>query len=84
MGGVISTEHDGNRHELAVRVVGTANLERLDVIRSGQVVDQIPIAGRRELTAIRSLTALRPGEYVYIRVLQTDGGLAWSSPVFVD
>jgi hypothetical protein len=31
-----------------------------------------------------SLSALRPGEYVYLRVLQEDGSLAWSSPIFFE
>ena len=30
------------------------------------------------------LGAFRPGEYLYLRALQADGGLAWSSPVFVE
>ena len=27
---------------------------------------------------------LRPGEHLYVRVQQVDGGLAWSSPVWVE
>jgi len=26
---------------------------------------------------------LSPGEYLYVRVRQADGGVAWSSPFFV-
>ena len=27
---------------------------------------------------------LEPGEYLYVRAVQEDGGAAWSSPFFVD
>jgi hypothetical protein len=32
----------------------------------------------------RELRDLRAGEYVYVRVVQADGGAAWSSPFFVE
>jgi hypothetical protein len=32
----------------------------------------------------RSIPRLQPGEFHYIRVIQKDGGVAWSSPIFVD
>jgi hypothetical protein len=63
-------------------VIGTAPLERIDLIRSGAVV-----ASRDDLTGdavslTSTIAPLAPGEYVYVRVVQRDGGLAWSSPVF--
>lgn len=84
MGGVLSTRSHGSTHDLAVRVIGTAPLAGVDVIRSGTLLDRLPGDGARELTAVRSLTGLRAGEYVYVRVEQEDGALAWSSPVFID
>jgi len=30
------------------------------------------------------IAGLRPGEYLYVRAVQQDGGAAWSSPFFVD
>ena len=63
-------------------VAGTAPIERLDVIRSGAVVESMPGEGRREWGGPLELEALSPGEYVYIRIVQEDGGVAWSSPAF--
>ena len=65
-------------------VAGTAPIERVDVIRSGSVVTSLPGAGRREWGEGLTLDGLVSGEYVYIRVVQEDGGVAWSSPVFID
>ena len=65
-------------------VAGTAPIERVDVIRSGSVVTSLPGAGRREWGEGLTLDGLVSGEYVYIRVVQEDGGVAWSSPVFIE
>ena len=39
-------------------------------------------APAREVMTI-SFADLRPGEYLYVRVAQQDGGLAWASPIFL-
>ncbi len=65
-------------------VAGTAPIERLDVVRSGTVVDSLPGEGRREWAGPLALDGLRPGEYANLRVVQEDGGVAWSSPAFVE
>jgi len=84
MGGVLSTATAGDAQELAVRVVGTDRLSHIDVIRSGAGVETLACDGALEYTVVRSVTGLRPGEYVYVRVVQEDGALAWSSPVFIE
>jgi len=58
-------------------------VDRVDVVRSGEIVSAVPGSGRRELSETLTLPTLRPGEYVYVRVVQQDGGAAWSSPVYV-
>ncbi|RMD86227.1 MAG: DUF3604 domain-containing protein, partial [Candidatus Dadabacteria bacterium] len=80
MGGTIGP----GDHELYVRVVGTAPLERIDVVRSGKVATGAQCDGALDFTSAYSLGALQAGEYVYVRVLQRDGGAAWSSPIFVE
>jgi hypothetical protein len=84
MGEILSTRTEGDAHELTARIVSPAPVERLDVIRSGAVVASVAGEGSRDLGAVQPLTDLEAGEYVYIRVLQEDGGLAWSSPVFIE
>ena len=68
--------------QLLIHVDGTDELERVDVIRSGAVADRAAIEGRSgDLSA--ALPGLRSGDYVYVRVVQKDGALAWSSPFFL-
>ncbi|MGH9391886.1 MAG: DUF3604 domain-containing protein, partial [Vicinamibacteria bacterium] len=70
-------------HELRFVVAAPSPVERVDVVRSGAIVSVVPGSGRRELSETLTLPPLRPGEYVYVRVVQHDGGAAWSSPVYV-
>jgi hypothetical protein len=84
MGGVLSTATAGGAQNLIVRAVGTGRLSHVDVVRSGAVVERLACDGALECSALRPLTNLRAGEYVYVRVVQEDGGLGWSSPVFID
>lgn len=70
------------RGGLDVLAVAPERLERLDVVRSGRVVLSLPL-GLRAHHLERELADLTAGEFVYVRVVQEDGGAAWSSPFFV-
>jgi hypothetical protein len=69
---------------LFVHAVGTGPLARIELVRSGAVVDGLDVEGRLEVALERPMEGLRAGEYVYVRVVQEDGGAAWSSPVFLE
>jgi hypothetical protein len=85
MGASLPVPSGGTRDEdLAVEVVAPRNLDRVDVIRSGQVVDSIAVPARSaELSFRRPIEGLAAGEYLYVRAVQSDGGVAWSSPFFL-
>jgi Protein of unknown function (DUF3604) len=70
-------------HALAVLVAGTGALARLELVRSGAVVDRVSADGAREADLVWTVADLRAGEYVYVRVVQADDHLAWTSPFFV-
>jgi hypothetical protein len=69
---------------LRVFVAAPEPLERLDLIRSGAVVVTVPGDGQRTFSWQSQLQDLRPGEYIYVRAVQIDGGAAWSSPIFLE
>jgi hypothetical protein len=84
IGGVLPVAQGAKASEtLFVQAVGSAPLERVEVVRSGAVVDGVALDGRLEASVVTDLTDLSAGEYVYVRVAQRDGGAAWSSPIFV-
>jgi hypothetical protein len=65
-----------------VRVVGTAAVERVELwSRRGPVGSR---AGAGEVLHATFPVSLPPGDLVWLRVLQVDGGVAWTSPVFFD
>lgn len=67
-----------------VQVLAVTPLERVDLIRSGEVVASMPIDGLLEVTLQHPIEDLASGEYLYVRAVQQDGGAAWSSPIFVE
>ena len=67
---------------LDVRVAAQAPIERIDVIRSGRVALSVPGEERTEWSSRFELSPLEPGEYLYVRVVQTNDGAAWSSPYY--
>jgi hypothetical protein len=69
---------------LYVHAIGTAPIAAVEVIRSGTVSDRYSAGGQLEVEATAAVDGLKAGEFVYVRVEQEDGGLAWSSPVFID
>ena len=78
-----STLAPGNA-ELNVMVSGTDVIDRVEIIRSGQVVERLAVGDTADFSGTWDLGRLQAGEYVYVRVVQVDRGLAWSSPFFVE
>ena len=83
-----------NRH-LSGYVAGTTNLQKVELIRNGEVLttfkpdkhfldfaydDMTPIAD----VVIDAKDGKPPFVFYYIRVTQEDGNVAWSSPIWVD
>ena len=69
---------------LTLRVAGTAEIGRVEIIRRGAPIVTSPGDGSWELGLTTELDGLAPGDFVYVRVTQRDGGLAWSSPFFIE
>ena len=67
--------------ELVVLALTERPISTLDIVRAGQVIETIQLTGEDTLHRFtRTLRALDAGEYLYVRVIQVDGGAAWSSP----
>ena len=79
-GDILTTDSD---FRLSVRVIGTTPIRQIDIIR-----DQTFLYNRQNLDADVSLefadADVEPGEHLYyVRVIQNDGNMAWSSPIWV-
>jgi hypothetical protein len=79
-----SSVPSGPAHRLAVRVAGTAPIAAVELVVPGAgVVERLPGEGLRDLAFETELAGPVTGA-LYVRVLQEDGGAAWSSPFFFD
>ena len=68
--------------ELRCEVIAEGSLAHVDLIRSGGSVERISVQGEREWSMTREIPRLAPGEYLYLRAVQEDGGTVWSSPIY--
>lgn len=83
-----------NRH-LAGYVAGTCKLDRVELIRNGKIIETFKTDTywlnftyddmvALEKVAFPAKDKKPPFVYYYIRVIQADGHMAWSSPIWVD
>ena len=69
--------------EIRIEVHGTAAIERVDLIRDQVRLKTFWPRGRSFATDYRDESALPGRHYYYVRVIQTDGEMAWASPIWV-
>ena len=84
MGSRVAAKSGNGAHELEIEVVGSGPIERVDLIRGGageSAVESREVAMELEWSERGAIPGLAPGEYFYVRVVQADGGAAWSSPI---
>lgn len=83
-----------NRH-LSGYVAGTTKLEKVEIIRNGEIIktfepnDYFLDFTYDDMTPLEKITIDAkdknpPFVYYYVRVIQEDGHIAWSSPIWVD
>lgn len=68
---------------LVVQIMAPGALERVDIVRSGAVLDRVSCEGETHCSFGVELYGLEVGEYLYVRAVQEDGGAAWSSPFYL-
>ncbi len=84
MGQSLPEPAPGETRLLFVHAVTTAPLRTVQVIRSGAVAAELDCQGAWDYTGGVDLLELKRGEYVYVRAVQEDRGVAWSSPFYVE
>lgn len=69
---------------VTIMAIGTGPLQRVDLIQHRVGISSRPLEGRLEIGATIRIERPAPGDFFYVRLLQQDGGVAWSSPVFFE
>jgi len=85
MGSVVSADAGGER-VLSVTAIGTDRITAVELIHRGKIVARESAGGERSFYGKFAVDGedLRSGDYLYVRLTQADGGLAWSSPIYVE
>jgi hypothetical protein len=68
---------------LQVKVIGTSDLAKVEVLRDSTVAAELPAKGRECAVEWTDPAPAAGVHYYYIRVQQKDGELAWTSPLWI-
>ena len=71
------------RPVVKAKVVGTVPIERLVLIKNNEIVYSVTPGTKETEFEYRDDAAERGESYYYIRAEQSDGSLAWGSPIWV-
>ena len=82
MGGSLPCDPSA-RITLRVRAIGASPLDRVDLIVAGEALQTVVAENEaREIEAVFQAPSAAPA-YYYARVMQNDGQMAWSSPIWI-
>lgn len=69
--------------KLGVKVIGTSDLAKVEVLRDSAVVAELAVKGRECAVEWTDPAPAAGVHYYYVRVQQKDGELAWTSPLWI-
>ena len=85
MGSEIRLDDTKTRRQIAWRAVGTGPIDRVDLLCNNEIVKSWEGEGKDDLSGTFSRAEpVAETEWWYIRVIQADTHMAWSSPIWVD
>ena len=85
MGSEIRLDDTKTRRQVAWRAVGTGPIERVDLLRNNEIVKSWEGEGKDDLSdTFSQAEPVAETEWWYIRVIQADTHMAWSSPIWID
>ncbi len=82
MGSVV-TLSGGHAHDVYLDVMGTADIDRVELLRNGRRF----VSRQGDGNTVDTLFPIQPEketDYFYARVIQKDGHTAWTSPIWVN
>ena len=83
MGSTINEALAGDGASITASICGTAPLEKIEIVKNGEIIHtRHPGELDCELIFIDE-TPVTPGTYYYIKIVQTDEEMAWSSPIWI-
>ena len=80
MGSELGGGRSANEHQIVGQAVGTGPLRRIELVGADGVLAEGEVDG--DQGTLETRVAFPAPGYAYLRVVQEDGEMAWSSPVF--
>jgi hypothetical protein len=74
----------GAGKKLAIRVAAPGPIDAVELVSGAGVIARNEAEAERSLGIELELPEVAAGSWLYVRVLQSDGGAAWSSPFFFE
>lgn len=84
MGTRLSADQLADSPTLRMEASGTSTIEYVELIVRGAETQRIRVGDRLDTALSTQLPKLESGDYVYLRLVQNDGALAWSSPIYIE
>jgi len=78
-------DHNGNKPlKIKVEFFGTDDIEFVQIVKNGKIISSTPGTGRNFEIEIEDTPEKNGHNYYYVRMKQTDGEMAWLSPIFTE
>ena len=84
MGEIVYSNDENVKREISGKVVGTDAIEEVTIVKNGFNLHTFQGKGIETPVYYLDKTRLKKGDYYYLRVIQKDGEMAWSSPVWFE
>ena len=84
MGKVVYLNDESEARDISGEVIGNDEIREVVIIKNGFTLHTIPGQGLKSIVHYLDKSPLKEGDYYYLRAIQKDGEMAWSSPIWVE
>jgi hypothetical protein len=84
MGQVVPVDNEHAVRSISGRVIGTDVIRAVSIIKNGLDLFVEKGGAREETISYSDKTPVKAGDYYYLRAVQEDDEIAWSSPVWIE
>jgi hypothetical protein len=84
MGQSVRIDNEHSARSITGSVIGTDMIREVTVIKNGSDLFVEKGSGREKSISYSDTTPVKAGDYYYLRVLQEDDEIAWSSPIWFE
>jgi hypothetical protein len=84
MGEIVDLSSENEVRTISGKVIGTDMVQEITIIKNSLTLHTFQGKGRENPIHYLDKTPQKEGDYYYLRVIQHDGEMAWSSPIWFE